>query len=302
MRTPNRATAINKPIQRPDTYQRLPEDVQFITCEQQPVHTLGSRLTLFVWASAVIVAVVAGPFGTFEAMGVAERALYWFVVVSASVLVGYFVQALAVAFAGQDRPVLSDTLSIVLMTGAFAPVVWFISKWFESVSDPMLGQMYLYVFVIVVFVVIMRRLIFGSAQETTPEAEVAAVSLPTEPMPQPRLLRRLKPEMQGEILRLQGSGHHVEVTTDKGSETLRLRLTDAINEMEPVIGYCAHRSHWVTDGSIERVERETNNKLVLVLTNGDRIPVSRKYRPGLEDAGIIQGVPPRAQPDAVAEE
>ena len=34
---------ILKPIQRPDTYQRLPEDVQLITCEQQPVHTLGSK-------------------------------------------------------------------------------------------------------------------------------------------------------------------------------------------------------------------------------------------------------------------
>lgn len=32
---------ILKPIQRPDTYQRLPEDVQLITCEQQPVHTSG---------------------------------------------------------------------------------------------------------------------------------------------------------------------------------------------------------------------------------------------------------------------
>jgi hypothetical protein len=42
VRTPNRATAIDKPIQRPDTYQRLPEDVQLNSCEQQPVHTLGS--------------------------------------------------------------------------------------------------------------------------------------------------------------------------------------------------------------------------------------------------------------------
>lgn len=41
VRTPNRATAINKPIQRPDTYQRLPENVQLNTCEQQPVHTCG---------------------------------------------------------------------------------------------------------------------------------------------------------------------------------------------------------------------------------------------------------------------
>ncbi len=30
---------ILKPIQRPDTYQRLPEDVQLNSCEQQPVHT-----------------------------------------------------------------------------------------------------------------------------------------------------------------------------------------------------------------------------------------------------------------------
>jgi hypothetical protein len=29
------------PIQRPDTYQRLPEDMQLNTCEQQPVHTFG---------------------------------------------------------------------------------------------------------------------------------------------------------------------------------------------------------------------------------------------------------------------
>ena len=35
---------IQKPIQRPDTYQRLPEDVQLNTCEQQPVHTFGLTL------------------------------------------------------------------------------------------------------------------------------------------------------------------------------------------------------------------------------------------------------------------
>ena len=38
---------ILKPIQRPDTYQRLPEDVQLITCEQQPVHTYGLITDIF---------------------------------------------------------------------------------------------------------------------------------------------------------------------------------------------------------------------------------------------------------------
>ena len=43
---------IPKPIQRPDTYQRLPEDVQLNTCEQQPVHTLGSFRSFSAPASA----------------------------------------------------------------------------------------------------------------------------------------------------------------------------------------------------------------------------------------------------------
>ena len=59
VRTPNRATAINKPIQRPDTYQRLPEDVQLNSCEQQPVHTLGSKgvnggVKTFHWGGAKV--------------------------------------------------------------------------------------------------------------------------------------------------------------------------------------------------------------------------------------------------------
>lgn len=36
----------HKPIQRPDTYQRLPEDMQLNTCEQQPVHTFGLEAAL----------------------------------------------------------------------------------------------------------------------------------------------------------------------------------------------------------------------------------------------------------------
>lgn len=35
-----------EPIQRPDTYQRLPENMQLNTCEQQPVHTFGLNTRL----------------------------------------------------------------------------------------------------------------------------------------------------------------------------------------------------------------------------------------------------------------
>ncbi|MEZ5714276.1 MAG: LytTR family DNA-binding domain-containing protein [Paracoccaceae bacterium] len=68
--------------------------------------------------------------------------------------------------------------------------------------------------------------------------------------------------------------------------TIRLRFSDAIAEMEPMQGYCTHRSHWVSHAAISGVEREPG-KLFLRLVNGDRVPVSRKYRPELEKARIV---------------
>ncbi|MBE0452617.1 MAG: LytTR family transcriptional regulator [Roseovarius sp.] len=106
----------------------------------------------------------------------------------------------------------------------------------------------------------------------------------------PRLARRLPEALQGaDILRLSGNGHTVEVVTDQGAHTLRLRLSDAIDEMEPVAGMCTHRSHWVTLAAMTGREcRE--GKVFLRLSNGERVPVSRTYAPQLEAAGVI---PPR---------
>ena len=74
--------------------------------------------------------------------------------------------------------------------------------------------------------------------------------------------------------------------TDRGTEKLRLRLSDAIDEMEPVEGLCTHRSHWVTRAAIAGHVRESG-KLFVTLENGDRVPVSRTYRPQLEAEGLV---------------
>ena len=89
------------------------------------------------------------------------------------------------------------------------------------------------------------------------------------------------------MLRLTANDHFVEIATDNGAETLRMRLVDAIDEMEPVNGYCVHRSHWVSHEAIDRIERENSHKIFVILNNNDRIPVSRKYRINLENAGWI---------------
>lgn len=102
----------------------------------------------------------------------------------------------------------------------------------------------------------------------------------------PRLHQRLPEEFDGQVYRLTGRDHYVDVVTCKGTFTIRSRLADAIAEMEPVAGYCAHRSHWITAEAIAGVEKQ-GAKTFLRLRNNDLVPVSRKYYPGLEEAGLI---------------
>lgn len=113
----------------------------------------------------------------------------------------------------------------------------------------------------------------------------AAASTESDPE-KPRLVKRLPPGFNGKIYRLTVRDHNVDVVTSEGTFTLRSRFTDAIAEMEPVPGHCSHRSHWVTDASIVSVERK-GGKTFLKLVNDDLVPVSRKYKPMLEEDGLI---------------
>ncbi|WP_170769973.1 LytTR family DNA-binding domain-containing protein [Ruegeria lacuscaerulensis] len=109
---------------------------------------------------------------------------------------------------------------------------------------------------------------------------------PGEIAVQPRLTRRLPKGFSGQIYRLAVRDHSVDVVTSEGTFTIRSRLSDAIDEMEPVLGYCTHRSHWVVGSAIAGVEKH-GGKTFLRLENGDLVPISRKYKPMLEQQGIV---------------
>ncbi|WP_109313462.1 LytTR family DNA-binding domain-containing protein [Ruegeria sp. AU67] len=104
--------------------------------------------------------------------------------------------------------------------------------------------------------------------------------------PAPRLARRLPASFQGQIYRLSSRNHYVDVVTTEGTFAIRLRLSDAVGEMEPLRGHCAHRSHWIVDNAVTGTEKVAD-RIYLKLVNGDLIPVSRKYKPMLEDDGLI---------------
>jgi DNA-binding LytR/AlgR family response regulator len=97
---------------------------------------------------------------------------------------------------------------------------------------------------------------------------------------QARIVKRLPEDFEGKIVRLSVDGHIVRVVTDAGIFDLRMRFTDAIEEVLELDGVCTHRSHWVVLTEIANVGT-VNGRSCLLLSNGDEVPVSRKYQPGL---------------------
>lgn len=103
-----------------------------------------------------------------------------------------------------------------------------------------------------------------------------------------RLLDRLDCSRTARVMRLSSSDHHVVVVLTDGSEhRLRMRLRDAVNEIDVEPGICVHRSHWVALGSIDHA-RNGGAKATVHLKSGAVVPVGPKYRSELVAHGFLE--------------
>lgn len=103
-----------------------------------------------------------------------------------------------------------------------------------------------------------------------------------------RLHQRLNVAAPARIDRLSSADHHVVVVLSDGQTMrLRLRLRDAVAEMDVTEGFCVHRSHWVALTAIRAVET-TGTRERVVLISGDTVPVGPKYRHNLVSAGFLK--------------
>ena len=239
---------------------------------------LSSRLTISIWLIGCLVAVVAGPFGTFQTMGAGLRAVYWGAIITSGLAIGTVVNALFLTVCHGWHPLWIDVKASALITTLLAPLIFALRAGLDPMltrADLALGSIWVNTALFVAPIFVLRRQLVGVDRDAGP--------------PRPRLLRRLPEPMQGAtLLRLAGRDHTVDVTTDQGTATLRLRLSDAIYETEPVEGISTHRSHWVVRAAITGHVYE-EGKLFVTLSNCDRVPVSRTYRPRLEALGLVPG-------------
>lgn len=106
-----------------------------------------------------------------------------------------------------------------------------------------------------------------------PAGQVAAAA-PDGARPSPEFVKRLPPELGGDLTRLSASDHYVEAYTRRGHALVLIRFSDALEELGGADGLQIHRSHWVARSAIRQLVSE-GRTLMVELEDGARLPVSR---------------------------
>jgi hypothetical protein len=223
---------------------------------------------------------MVGPFGTFE-MPVVPRLAYWMAVVTGTTGLCLFIQrTLLHAVARRMPDLLAAFLGGALAGVPIAVVVRIFNILvFGNEADPMrFWPLVAYTVPIAALVTTSVHVLFPDARNAAEDEASAEVA--------PALLERLPRPQRGRLLHIAVSDHYVDVTTDKGTALVLMRLSDAIRETAPVAGLQVHRSHWVALDAVRRGKRQ-DGKPVLELENGTIVPVSRTYLAEVRAAGLL---------------
>ena len=225
-----------------------------------------SPLSLFIVPLFTVALTVTGAFGTDE-MGVLDRASYWFAVLGAAIVTAFSIKPLIenrwpLAPIGVQGAFLSLAMSIV-----YSPILYLIAHGMTGAKRDNISPFWL--MVVVVFAVSMAVLQIRRLWESETKPTL------------PRLIARFSDQNIKSIYRVTVRDHYVDVFTDRGMQTLLMRFSDAIAELDEIKGMRVHRSHWVACDAMDKLETE-NGRLFVVLKDASRVPVSRAYRDAVE--------------------
>ena len=100
-----------------------------------------------------------------------------------------------------------------------------------------------------------------------------------------RFLDRLPPRLKGaRLIAVQAEDHYLRLHTDRGSDLILMRLSDAVAELEGLEGAQVHRSWWVAREAVRDVSRG-DGRARLTLDGGLTAPVSRVHARRLRAEG-----------------
>jgi len=239
-------------------------------------------------AAAVGMLTIMGPFNTLDDMEFAQRLVYWASITLLTAPIGFgFSIFFSILLENQRLPVLVARI----IGGALAGIPVALAVWLLNVANyssaPFSPDYLLRILGYTAPIAMGFSVIFhliSSAQQSQLEQMAQQASLQPalgglDPVPSRQdipLLQRLPVGLGRDLISLQAQDHYVRAVTTKGSEMLLMRLSDAEKEISGIPGFRVHRSWWVADDHLERIDR-VDGKPFLVLDDGTRIPVSRTY-------------------------
>ena len=227
---------------------------------------------------------LAGPFGTFAAMGTGARLLYWGAVAAGAYALGPAAHVAAARLPRRDWPAAARIAVAGLGTGAAVTALLIpLNGLALGVWPAGAGALLAFAGRVTAAALLAQtasHLAFDAGPPSGAEGPAA-----------PAILARLQPGRRGRLLSLSAEDHYVRVRTARGESLVLMRLADAVAEAAPEPGLRVHRSHWVATAAVAATRR-AGDGAVLTLTTGEEIPVSRANLPALRAAGLTPA-PPR---------
>lgn len=238
------------------------------------------------WAIAIAVALVigiAGPFGTFESLRILPRLAYWFAITVATFLIATAFTGFLARLIGGPQTSMPVRFAVIGFLAGL-PVTLFValvnSILFDTIGEFGGEVLHLLPYICpIAAVVAYVYAVFGYGESHSGAGSAASGNR------RPALLDRLPAAKRGRLSHLTVQDHYVEVTTEKGSELVLMRLADAIRETDGTAGLQIHRSHWVALDAVAGAHRQ-NGRLFLAMRDGTRLPVSRSRIDEVRSAGL----------------
>ncbi len=254
-----------------------PARILFAPPDRQAWSDLGRGLGLA--AAAGLFLSISGAFGSAGWPG-ARRLAYWMPLMIGGGLWGALCSAIVGRLVDvETRPWLQFVLLTLALTAPMTVAVWAVSGPFYvgRMLPPELMTEFL-VPVMAVSAVMSWLGIFLARRPAKTHAGPADA-------PPPRFLERMPPRLRGaRLLAVEAEDHYLRLHTDRGSDLILMRLSDALGELQGLEGAQTHRSWWVARAAVRGVSRG-DGRATLTLEDGLRAPVSRRYARALRADG-----------------
>jgi hypothetical protein len=223
-----------------------------------------------------------GPFGSYS-LDIVSRLLYWIV----SINIGYFIYHIShklVSWYFVGKTIHFALQSIVLAFIASIPLTFLIifTTYYFISPEVNLKNSYLFFFPQVMLLgLIIDALIHyihmpNNLQSPTSEQNTLRSGHV--------FLQRLNSKIGTKLICFVMEDHYLHIYTQEGSQMILMRMKDALRELQEYDGQQVHRSWWVANDEISKAIK-SGRKTVLIMSNGQDVPVSRNYLPTIKDLG-----------------